>query len=97
MWGFILLTAISISIWIHTENLLRADTTSDLLSKGALAIAARSVWQGMIYVALGGQRRMVTKRIVSCIERKCPLRFDPRPGNISGRCALYTWGQRLVK
>jgi Fe-S cluster assembly protein SufD len=37
------------------QNHLAPDTTSDLLFKGALKGASRSVWQGMIYVAPGAQ------------------------------------------
>ncbi|NTV36173.1 MAG: SufD family Fe-S cluster assembly protein, partial [Anaerolineaceae bacterium] len=33
------------------QNHLAANTTSDLLFKGALVDSSRSVWQGMIYVA----------------------------------------------
>jgi Fe-S cluster assembly protein SufD len=38
------------------QNHMAADTTSDLLFKGALLNRSRSVWQGMIYVALGAQK-----------------------------------------
>jgi Fe-S cluster assembly protein SufD len=38
------------------QNHLAANTTSDLLFKGALKDESRSVWQGMIYVAPGAQR-----------------------------------------
>jgi len=38
------------------QNHLAPHTTSDLLFKGALKDASRSVWQGMIYVAPGAQR-----------------------------------------
>ncbi len=38
------------------QNHLAADTTSDLLFKGALVDESRSVWQGMIYVAPGAQK-----------------------------------------
>jgi Fe-S cluster assembly protein SufD len=38
------------------QNHLAANTTSDLLFKGALTDRSRSVWQGMIYVAPGAQR-----------------------------------------
>ena len=38
------------------QNHLAANTTSDLLFKGALKENSRSVWQGMIYVAPGAQK-----------------------------------------
>jgi Fe-S cluster assembly protein SufD len=38
------------------QNHLAANTTSDLLFKGALLEKSRSVWQGMIYVAPGAQK-----------------------------------------
>jgi Fe-S cluster assembly protein SufD len=38
------------------QNHLARNTTSDLLFKGALTDASRSVWQGMIYVAPGAQK-----------------------------------------
>ena len=38
------------------QNHLAPRTTSDLLFKGALKDASRSVWQGMIYVAPGAQQ-----------------------------------------
>jgi Fe-S cluster assembly protein SufD len=38
------------------QNHLAPHTTSDLLFKGALKGASRSVWQGMIYVAPGAQK-----------------------------------------
>jgi Fe-S cluster assembly protein SufD len=38
------------------QNHLAANTTSDLLFKGALKGKSRSVWQGMIYVAPGAQK-----------------------------------------
>jgi Fe-S cluster assembly protein SufD len=38
------------------QNHLAQHTTSDLLFKGALKGASRSVWQGMIYVAPGAQK-----------------------------------------
>ena len=38
------------------QNHNAADTVSDLLYKGALKDKARSVWQGMIYVAPGAQK-----------------------------------------
>jgi len=38
------------------QNHLAADTTSDLLFKGALLDESRSVWQGMIYVAPNAAR-----------------------------------------
>jgi Fe-S cluster assembly protein SufD len=38
------------------QNHLAANTTSDLLFKGALKDSSRSVWQGMIYVAPGAQK-----------------------------------------
>jgi Fe-S cluster assembly protein SufD len=38
------------------QNHLAANTTSDLLFKGALKDTSRSVWQGMIYVAPGAQK-----------------------------------------
>lgn len=38
------------------QNHLAPHTTSDLLFKGALVEKARSVWQGMIYVAPGAQK-----------------------------------------
>jgi len=38
------------------QNHLAANTTSDLLFKGALKDRSRSVWQGMIYVAPGAQK-----------------------------------------
>jgi Fe-S cluster assembly protein SufD len=38
------------------QNHLAANTTSDLLFKGALLEQSRSVWQGMIYVAPGAQK-----------------------------------------
>lgn len=38
------------------QNHLAENTTSDLLFKGALRGKARSVWQGMIYVAPGAQK-----------------------------------------
>ena len=38
------------------QNHLAANTTSDLLFKGALKGSSRSVWQGMIYVAPGAQK-----------------------------------------
>ena len=38
------------------QNHLAANTTSDLLFKGALLERSRSVWQGMIYVAPGAQK-----------------------------------------
>lgn len=38
------------------QNHLAANTTSDLLFKGALVGRSRSVWQGMIYVAPGAQK-----------------------------------------
>ncbi len=38
------------------QNHLAANTTSDLLFKGALKESSRSVWQGMIYVAPGAQK-----------------------------------------
>ena len=38
------------------QNHLAPNTTSDLLFKGALKGASRSVWQGMIYVAPGAQK-----------------------------------------
>ncbi len=38
------------------QNHLQPNTTSDLLYKGALKGAARTVWQGMIRVAAGAQR-----------------------------------------
>ena len=38
------------------QNHLEKNTTSDLLFKGALIDNARSVWQGMIYVAEGAQK-----------------------------------------
>lgn len=38
------------------QNHLAANTTSDLLFKGALKDKSRSVWQGMIYVAPGAQK-----------------------------------------
>lgn len=38
------------------QNHLAANTTSDLLFKGALRDNSRSVWQGMIYVAPGAQK-----------------------------------------
>jgi Fe-S cluster assembly protein SufD len=38
------------------QNHLAPNTTSDLLFKGGLIEKARSVWQGMIYVAPGAQR-----------------------------------------
>lgn len=38
------------------QNHLAANTTSDLLFKGALKETSRSVWQGMIYVAPGAQK-----------------------------------------
>jgi Fe-S cluster assembly protein SufD len=37
------------------QNHMAANTTSDLLFKGALKENSRSVWQGMIYVAPGAQ------------------------------------------
>lgn len=38
------------------QNHMAANTTSDLLFKGALMGKSRSVWQGMIYVAPGAQK-----------------------------------------
>ncbi len=38
------------------QNHLAANTTSDLLFKGALVDESRSVWQGMIYVAPGADK-----------------------------------------
>jgi Fe-S cluster assembly protein SufD len=38
------------------QNHFAANTTSDLLYKGALIDKSRSVWQGMIYVAPGAQK-----------------------------------------
>jgi Fe-S cluster assembly protein SufD len=38
------------------QNHMAANTTSDLLFKGALLHQSRSVWQGMIYVAPGAQK-----------------------------------------
>jgi Fe-S cluster assembly protein SufD len=38
------------------QNHMAANTTSDLLFKGALKGKSRSVWQGMIYVAPGAQK-----------------------------------------
>lgn len=38
------------------QNHMAANTTSDLLYKGALIENSRSVWQGMIYVAPGAQK-----------------------------------------
>lgn len=38
------------------QNHFAANTTSDLLYKGALVDKSRSVWQGMIYVAPGAQK-----------------------------------------
>ncbi len=38
------------------QNHYAANTTSDLLYKGALVEKSRSVWQGMIYVAPGAQK-----------------------------------------
>jgi Fe-S cluster assembly protein SufD len=38
------------------QNHMAANTTSDLLFKGALLDQSRSVWQGMIYVAPGAQK-----------------------------------------
>jgi Fe-S cluster assembly protein SufD len=38
------------------QNHFAANTTSDLLYKGALIEKSRSVWQGMIYVAPGAQK-----------------------------------------
>jgi Fe-S cluster assembly protein SufD len=38
------------------QNHLAPETTSDLLFKGALTDASRSVWQGMIYVAPGAMK-----------------------------------------
>jgi Fe-S cluster assembly protein SufD len=38
------------------QNHMSANTTSDLLFKGALKGKSRSVWQGMIYVAPGAQK-----------------------------------------
>jgi len=38
------------------QNHMAANTTSDLLFKGALKGRSRSVWQGMIYVAEGAQQ-----------------------------------------
>jgi len=38
------------------QNHFAADTTSDLLFKGALKDKSRSVWQGMIYVGKGAQK-----------------------------------------
>lgn len=38
------------------QNHMAANTTSDLLFKGALKEKSRSVWQGMIYVAPGAQK-----------------------------------------
>lgn len=38
------------------QNHMAANTTSDLLFKGALKDRSRSVWQGMIYVAPGAQK-----------------------------------------
>lgn len=38
------------------QNHLAANTTSDLLFKGALKDNSRSVWQGMIYIAPGAQK-----------------------------------------
>jgi Fe-S cluster assembly protein SufD len=38
------------------QNHLAPHTTSDLLYKGALKSASRTVWQGMIYVAPGAQK-----------------------------------------
>ena len=38
------------------QNHFAANTTSDLLFKGALKEQSRSVWQGMIYVAPGAQK-----------------------------------------
>lgn len=38
------------------QNHMAPNTTSDLLYKGALTEASRSVWQGMIYVAPGAQK-----------------------------------------
>jgi Fe-S cluster assembly protein SufD len=38
------------------QNHLAANTSSDLLFKGALKGKSRSVWQGMIYVAPGAQK-----------------------------------------
>ena len=38
------------------QNHLAPHTTSDLLFKGALKGNSRSVWQGMIYVAIGAQK-----------------------------------------
>ncbi len=38
------------------QNHMAANTTSDLLFKGALVDQSRSVWQGMIYVAPGAQK-----------------------------------------
>jgi Fe-S cluster assembly protein SufD len=38
------------------QNHFAPNTTSDLLFKGALTGASRSVWQGMIYVAPGAQK-----------------------------------------
>ncbi|NPV57470.1 MAG: Fe-S cluster assembly protein SufD [Anaerolineae bacterium] len=39
-----------------SQNHLAPHTTSDLLFKGALRDASRSVWQGMIYVAPGAEK-----------------------------------------
>jgi Fe-S cluster assembly protein SufD len=38
------------------QNHMAANTSSDLLFKGALKGNSRSVWQGMIYVAPGAQK-----------------------------------------
>ena len=38
------------------QNHMAANTSSDLLFKGALKQSSRSVWQGMIYVAPGAQK-----------------------------------------
>ncbi|MCE1254037.1 MAG: SufD family Fe-S cluster assembly protein, partial [Anaerolineae bacterium] len=38
------------------QNHLAPHTTSDLIFKGALLGASRSVWQGMIYVAPGAEK-----------------------------------------
>jgi Fe-S cluster assembly protein SufD len=61
------------------QNHLAANTTSDLLFKGALTERSRSVWQGMIYVAPGAQRTDGYQ-----VNRNLILSEDARADSIPG-------------
>jgi Fe-S cluster assembly protein SufD len=61
------------------QNHLAANTTSDLVFKGALTEHSRSVWQGMIYVAPGAQRTDGYQ-----VNRNLILSEDARADSIPG-------------